>query len=139
MPSRAKPLAFLTAALLAMPMGIATAQEPEPIAPEGAACGGIAGVTCPEGYSCVDNPQDDCDPNAGGADCAGICSIAAEQDETQRGDGTGQDKKGCDYNNPDQQYVSKDPDQCAAIRFFCEAGQQPFFNDCGCGCQPVEP
>lgn len=37
------------------------------------ACGGIAGIPCPEGQTCVDNPADDCDPGQGGADCPGIC------------------------------------------------------------------
>jgi hypothetical protein len=36
-------------------------------------CGGIAGRPCPEGQTCVDDPNDTCDPNAGGADCGGIC------------------------------------------------------------------
>lgn len=36
-------------------------------------CGGIAGFPCPEGYTCVDAAGDGCDPNAGGADCAGVC------------------------------------------------------------------
>ena len=36
-------------------------------------CGGIAGFRCPAGQTCVDDPADDCDPNAGGADCGGIC------------------------------------------------------------------
>jgi Kazal-type serine protease inhibitor-like protein len=36
-------------------------------------CGGIAGIPCPDGQSCVDDPSDDCDPNKGGADCGGIC------------------------------------------------------------------
>lgn len=36
-------------------------------------CGGFAGLTCSDGYVCVDNPLDDCDPNNGGADCMGIC------------------------------------------------------------------
>jgi hypothetical protein len=36
-------------------------------------CGGIAGIKCPDGFDCVDNPKDDCDPNNGGADCGGIC------------------------------------------------------------------
>jgi hypothetical protein len=36
-------------------------------------CGGIAGFPCAPGFTCVDNPNDDCDPNAGGADCGGMC------------------------------------------------------------------
>ncbi|RMF24277.1 MAG: hypothetical protein D6760_03655 [Deltaproteobacteria bacterium] len=36
-------------------------------------CGGIAGLPCPDGMVCVDWPGDDCDPNAGGADCIGMC------------------------------------------------------------------
>lgn len=37
-------------------------------------CGGIAGFPCPDGQTCVDNPDDGCDPNAGGADCGGSCT-----------------------------------------------------------------
>lgn len=131
----AKSLAFLSAAWLAVPMGIASAQEPEPIAPTGTACGGFAGATCPEGYSCVDNPDDSCDPSSG-ADCAGTCAAAPEED-AQRETPNGKEPKRCDYNDPNLTYVSKDPEQCAVIRFVCDAGQEPFFNDCGCGCQPV--
>ena len=36
-------------------------------------CGGIANIQCPKGKKCVDNPNDSCDPNKGGADCGGIC------------------------------------------------------------------
>lgn len=37
-------------------------------------CGGFAGIACPSGYtSCVDDPNDGCDPANGGADCSGIC------------------------------------------------------------------
>lgn len=36
-------------------------------------CGGIAGFPCAPGYTCVDDPEDDCDPSAGGADCGGVC------------------------------------------------------------------
>ena len=36
-------------------------------------CGGIAGILCPKGFVCVDDPRDDCDPRHGGADCSGIC------------------------------------------------------------------
>ena len=36
-------------------------------------CGGIAGIPCPDGFTCVDDPDDDCDPKQGGADCGGVC------------------------------------------------------------------
>ncbi len=39
----------------------------------GQMCGGFAGFPCPDGYTCVDDPRDSCDPAAGGADCAGTC------------------------------------------------------------------
>jgi hypothetical protein len=38
------------------------------------ACGGFTGKPCPGFGRCVDDPSDSCDPAAGGADCAGICS-----------------------------------------------------------------
>lgn len=41
--------------------------------PEEVVCGGIAGVACPKGYSCVDDATDSCDPADGGADCSGKC------------------------------------------------------------------
>lgn len=41
-------------------------------------CGGIAGIQCPDGQECIDNPDDDCDPQNGGADCGGICVDACE-------------------------------------------------------------
>jgi hypothetical protein len=41
---------------------------------EPAFCGGIGGITCPPGLTCVDAPNDDCDPNNGGADCTGVCT-----------------------------------------------------------------
>jgi hypothetical protein len=43
--------------------------DPEP----GGLCGGIAGIPCPDGFVCVDDPGDECDPSAGGFDCPGIC------------------------------------------------------------------
>lgn len=36
-------------------------------------CGGIAGIPCPKGESCIDDPSDDCDPAKGDADCFGVC------------------------------------------------------------------
>ena len=48
-------------------------EEPPPF------CGGFAGFECPEGYQCVDDPSDDCDPRRGGADCIGICVEGEEE------------------------------------------------------------
>eukprot|EP01083_Nonionella_stella_P226253 803687_1 len=36
-------------------------------------CGGIAGLTCPNGYTCIDDPRDTCDPKNNGVDCSGFC------------------------------------------------------------------
>ncbi|HMJ11220.1 MAG TPA: hypothetical protein VK524_07415 [Polyangiaceae bacterium] len=36
-------------------------------------CGGFTGTPCPSGFTCVDDPRDDCSPCRGGADCGGIC------------------------------------------------------------------
>jgi hypothetical protein len=49
-----------------------------PIEPSGPFCGGIAAFQCPGGGSCVDNPNDGCDPARGGADCGGICECRIE-------------------------------------------------------------
>lgn len=46
---------------------------PQPDAVAGRFCGGLIGKPCPKGYTCVDDPSDDCDPEHGGADCGGIC------------------------------------------------------------------
>ena len=94
--------------------------------PEGAFCGGIAGFTCAAGLTCVDDPNDGCDPERGGADCGGICQ------KQRKPECTGQDR------DPAQKYVSKDPAQCALIRFKCKDGFTYFSNDCGCGCQKVK-
>jgi hypothetical protein len=40
------------------------------------ACGGIAGLSCPDSLICIDDPSDNCDPKNGGADCIGICVTA---------------------------------------------------------------
>lgn len=42
-------------------------------APAAPSCGGIAGTTCPGAGQCVDDPNDSCDPQNGGADCGGLC------------------------------------------------------------------
>ncbi len=43
---------------------------------EAQVCGGIAGLVCPAGFECIDDPSDGCDPNDGGADCPGRCEPA---------------------------------------------------------------
>jgi hypothetical protein len=90
---------------------------------DGQFCGGLAAVQCPEGLVCVDDPNDSCDPNTGGADCGGVCA-----------DPTRQKKPKCQYNDPNMTYVSRDPNECPAILFTCPEGATAFFNDCGCGC-----
>ena len=36
-------------------------------------CGGFLGRGCDDGYACKDDPDDECDPANGGADCGGCC------------------------------------------------------------------
>lgn len=40
----------------------------------------------------------------------------------------------CD--KPERKYMSRDPQKCAVMRFFCENGHVAFHDDCGCGCEP---
>ena len=64
------------AALVACSIGVAVLTTGTVAAKKpggGQFCGGIAGIPCPEGFTCVDNPRDNCDPKTGGADCGGIC------------------------------------------------------------------
>jgi hypothetical protein len=51
------------------------------LAKEGAKklCGGFAARPCDSGFACVDDPNDACDPQNGGADCGGICVPASGQ------------------------------------------------------------
>lgn len=36
--------------------------------------------------------------------------------------------------DPRKRYIARDPEACAAIRFFCAEGEEAFFDRCGCGC-----
>jgi hypothetical protein len=48
----------------------------------GATCGGIAALKCSQFTYCVDNPNDNCDPQHGGADCGGICHCGVALDQS---------------------------------------------------------
>jgi hypothetical protein len=107
-----------------------TSSEPAPSPPsgEGQMCGGFGGLQCPEGLRCVDDPNDDCDPTQGGADCSGICVSS----------GTDPKKPKCARNDPMLSYVSRDPEQCMVILFICPDDATQFFNECGCGCRKLD-
>lgn len=94
------------------------------------ACGGFAGLACPDGMQCVDDPTDKCDPDQGGADCIGYCKRESGKN------GTGGGKRHC-RSTSDKTYVAVG-DECAAIHFICAEGFEPFFDTCGCGCQAVQ-
>jgi hypothetical protein len=86
-----------------------------------APCGGIGGLQCPDGQTCVDDPSDSCDPTRGGADCMGMC-VKSEI-------------KKCDFTaDPNKTYVGQSKETCATMKFVCEEGKEYFADDCGCGC-----
>ena len=65
---------MIAVALVPAVIGLVSLMTPNAAAdPPGQFCGGFAGIPCPEGYVCVDVPGDGCDPQHGGADCAGRC------------------------------------------------------------------
>lgn len=92
-------------------------------------CGGFAGFECDPGFTCVDDPTDGCDPDRGGADCGGWCL------PNGGGNGNGGNASGQCAENPSN-YLA-DAETCLTIRFSCEDGQEPFFDDCGCGCRDI--
>ncbi len=55
-------------------MGACKHQNPKkPVETKALSCGGIVGKRCPGKMTCVDKPNDFCDPKKGGRDCLGIC------------------------------------------------------------------
>ena len=38
----------------------------------------------------------------------------------------------------DVEYTCEDPEECERVQFKCEEGENPFFDDCGCGCMKNE-
>jgi hypothetical protein len=53
---------------------------PQPECVGNTRCGGFGGFGCPGAGECFDDPNDDCDPQNGGADCGGLCECAASGD-----------------------------------------------------------
>lgn len=86
-------------------------------------CGGFAGLTCPDGRTCVDDPSDNCDPDNGGADCIGMCV-------KDHGNGNH-----CNHSDQSKTYVANSLEECAVIHFICSEGSHYFADDCGCGCE----
>jgi hypothetical protein len=39
---------------------------------------------------------------------------------------------------PTKTYITRDPEQCKVIKYLCIKGKEPFSDDYGCGCKPVE-
>ncbi len=82
-------------------------------------CGGLAGLRCPSGYLCADDPEEGCGP---ATDCMGICVPPY-----------------CASRALHASYISMDPGECARMRFTCAEDMVPFFDACGCGCESAEP
>ena len=78
-------------------------------------CGGFAGLRCPAGLQCVDDPTDSCVPGRG-ADCIGLCVGPGELPAVRRP-------------------VHDDPETCKSARFACEEGEVRYSDASGCGCQ----
>ncbi len=115
-------LAFGCAVDPAAPEDLATDDEVGAAQEALTTCGGIAGLPCPTGYVCADDPRDACDPRAGGADCGGVC---------KRSSGGSR----CDYTNPNRTYYGTSTEECSLIRFACAEGWSYFSDACGCGCE----
>jgi len=94
-------------------------------------CGGIAGIPCPGGGKCVDDPSDGCDPNNGGADCGGICQCI-ETVSCIIGDVFDSSPGVCAC-------VPKAPTTCPPVcDIFCTYGNVPDANGCPtCACKPA--
>ena len=96
---------------------------PVKVEPGSATCAGLWAQGCEEGLRCVDNPADSCLPQRGDSDCPGLCVQGAPPPVD------------CGPREPGRRYVSHEPALCALLLFSCGAGESPFFDACGCGCE----
>ena len=44
----------------------------------------------------------------------------------------------CNYQDESINWVNKDPEACKLVKFMCVPGTEPFFNECGCGCETTD-
>lgn len=72
-------------------------------------------------------------PGAGTSNCAVVKTFGDEHPENNTSCTTFETCP--DPADPGIGYVSRDPEQCAIIRFFCPSWQAPFSGACGCGCR----
>jgi hypothetical protein len=111
--------------------------------PPGGFCGGIAGIQCPEGQHCVNDPSDACDPELGGADCGGVCVLDDPECEPVTCElfcenGFATDDDGC----PVCGCADPEPDDCQPVlcALFCEHGFETDENGCEvCSCVEPDP
>lgn len=98
-------------------------------------CGGDC--ACTDGSQPVNCFVDPCEVsscNVAGASCRSNYCGGCHAEWYDSSDGlVCEAPQACDYDAPDRDYVSRDPDECATIRFICMSGEA-FFDGCGCGC-----
>ncbi len=101
---------------------------------------------CGDRCACTDGTQpvqcfvDPCEVSScsvSGAECqANYCGGCNAEWSNEAGSRVCESK--CDYDDPARRYVAQSRAQCALVRFACAANEQPFFDDCGCGCETAE-
>lgn len=123
------PIAGLLAALAA---AACASNEPNPPTPPGNAppadTGAPQAKTCEQGgktYAIGESfPSEDgcntCSCTEAGAACTRkACAAAACSPDKE----------------PNREYKIRNPEECKAALFRCDAGKKTFFNECGCGCE----
>lgn len=68
--------------------------------------------------------------------------LACTEDAKICADGTAvarDPENNCEFPScPDEKtYVSENPEECMVIKFMCSDGKKPFFDEKGCGCEPI--
>lgn len=48
-------------------------------------------------------------------------------------------KKTCNYNSEVKNYIGKSKEECNVIKFLCIQEMKPFTDECGCGCEKINP